>query len=87
MTPSEMRAARNAEIYAVQDDLLLSITDCKALESAKLQKLPPWRAFMIACVAEQAGIPLEHGTVDQIQAEAREKTGAGILGDWWKRDT
>lgn len=73
------------DIYSFQDDLLIAIQDGEPLKTEILRKLPPWRAFLIACVADKAGTGLEHGTLDQLNAEAKAVTGAGTLGEWWKR--
>jgi hypothetical protein len=77
---------RARDIYGVQDDLLISIEDGKPLASSKLQRLPPWRAVMVARLAEKAGIAMEQGAVSQIVAEARAVGGDGVLGKWWERE-
>jgi hypothetical protein len=77
---------RARDIYGVQDDLLISIEDGEPLASAKLQRLPPWRAVMVARLAEKAGVAMEQGDVPQIVAEARAVGGDGVLGRWWERE-
>jgi hypothetical protein len=72
-------------LLANQDECLLAIEDGNPVPVARLRALPPWRAVMLARIAAKAGVPLERGTVDQIQAEAREVGGAGALGPWWER--
>lgn len=72
------------DMYAVQDDCLIAIEDGDPLPSVKLRQLPPWRAVLVARVAQRAGIPLEHGSLEQLIAEARKVTGSGRLGAWWE---
>lgn len=73
------------DIYSFQDELLIAIQDGNPLPTDTLAKLPPWRAYLIACVAERAGTGLEQGTADQVRLEAKAVTGGGNLGEWWKR--
>lgn len=68
-----------------QDDCLIAIEDGKPVPTRKLAALPPWRASMIAHIAEKAGVSLEDGTAAQVHAEARQVGGAGALGSWWLR--
>lgn len=63
---------------ADQDDCLLAITEGKALPNDKLRNLPPWRAVMIARVAEKAGV-MSATQVERLVAEAREVGGNGRL--------
>jgi hypothetical protein len=76
---------RARDIYAIQDDLLISVEDGHPLRTGKLKQLPPWRAVMVARVALKAGVPMEQGTVKQIVAEAVAVGGDGTLGNWWER--
>jgi hypothetical protein len=69
--------------WADQDDLLLSITEGRALDTRKLRVLPPWRAVMLGRVAQRAGLGLERGTLEQLQAEAHRVGRGGRLGEWW----
>lgn len=73
------------ELMASQDDCLLAIEDGDQVPAAKLAKLPPWRAVMIARIAARANVSLERGTLAQLHAEARAVGGAGTLGQWWNR--
>lgn len=82
---SRMEIDSRAELMANQDDCLLAIEDGNPVPAAKLGKLPPWRAVMIARIAEKAGVPLERGTAAQVHAEASAVGGAGTLGQWWER--
>jgi hypothetical protein len=68
----------------LQDDCLIAMSRGHPLPVHKLQGLPPWRAVLIARVAAKAGIPLEHGSLEQLVAEARKVTGSGKLGSWWE---
>jgi hypothetical protein len=77
--------SRRAEMYAAQDDCLIAIDDGCPLPVARLRVLPPWRAVLVARVANRAGVSLERGTLGQLVAEARAVTGSGELGDWWER--
>lgn len=70
-----------------QDDCLIAIENSRPLPTAALQKLPPWRAVLIARVADRAGVSLEQGTVEQIVQEAVRVSGEGQLGSWWERTT
>ena len=74
-----------AELLANQDDCLLAIEDGHPVPAAKLAKLPPWRAVMVARIAARAAVPLERGTLDQLHAEAVQVGGTGTLGPWWER--
>ncbi len=67
------------EINIHQDSCLIAITDERPVPARDLGKLPPWRAVLIARVAERAGIPLEGGTLDELIAEARRVGGEGTL--------
>lgn len=69
-----------------QDDCMIAIQGHHPVPVAKLQALPPWRALMIAEIAWQAGVPLEHGTVEQLKTEASAVGGEGVLGRWWERE-
>lgn len=82
----EIRYSRaDQDIYGYQDDCLIAIEDGQPLRTDRLMKLPPWRAVLVARVAQKAGVPLEQGTVGQLVAEAVEVGGNGTLGEWWKR--
>ena len=72
-------------IYSFQDDLLIDIVNGKPLPTKWLRKLPPFRAYLIAQIAEKAGVGLEQGTAEQLGAEAAEVSGHGMLGEWWNR--
>lgn len=87
MTSSqEIRNSRaEQDVYGWQDDCLIAIEDGNPLRTDRLMKLPPWRAVLVARVAERAGVPLEQGTVAQLIAEARAVGGEGTLGNWWER--
>lgn len=61
------------------DDILIAITDGKPVPSKALAALPPWRAVLMARVAEKAGRPLEHGTLDDLVTAARRAGGNGKL--------
>lgn len=74
------------ELYAIavtllraQDHLLIAIRDGRPLPDVDLRRLPPWRAVLIARIADRAGVPLEHGTVAQLVDEATAVRGAGTL--------
>jgi hypothetical protein len=74
------------EMYGVQDELLIAIADdMTPLSVDLLNKLPPYRAYLIARVARRAGRPLEFGTVEQLEEEAMKLGGNGKLGQWWTR--
>jgi hypothetical protein len=69
----------DSRLDAAQDVCLIAITDGQPVPAASLGQLPPWRAVLIARVAERAGIPLEGGSVAQLRAEAARVGGAGQL--------
>lgn len=71
------------KLVAAMDNCLLAVTDGKPVPTAALSDLPPYRALMLARVAEKAGIPLQDGTVDQMKAAARTVTGGAGPG-WWQ---
>lgn len=73
-----------SELMAHQDNCLANIIAGRSLPTAELQNLPPWRAVMMARVADKAGVPLEQGTLTQLIQEAARVTGAGDLGNWWE---
>jgi hypothetical protein len=66
-------------IYAKQDMCLIAITDGKPVPKGPLGALPPWRAVLIARVAERAGVPLEGGTLEDLIAEAKRVGAEGEL--------
>jgi hypothetical protein len=68
-----------------QDDCLIAITDGKPVPTRALKALPPWRAVLMARVAAKAGVPLEHGSVTELVAEARRVGGGGRLAEWWQQ--
>lgn len=72
------------DVYGWQDDCLIAIEDGHPLRADRLLKLPPWRAVLVARVAQRAKVPLEKGTVDQLIAEARAVGGSGKLGNYWE---
>lgn len=81
----EIRYSRaDQDIYGWQDDCLIAIEDGHPLRADRLLRLPPWRAVLVARVAERAGVPLEKGTVVQLITEARRVGGGGKLGNWWE---
>lgn len=85
-TSQEIRNSRaEQDVYGWQDDCLIAIKDGSPLRADRLLRLPPWRAVLVARVAERAGVPLERGTVAQLTAEARAVGGDGTLGNWWER--
>ena len=88
-TSQEVRAIpvppADSDIYGWQDDCLIDIEDGHPLRADRLLKLPPWRAVLVARVAQRAGVPLEKGTVEQLIAEARTVGGSGKLGNYWER--
>jgi hypothetical protein len=65
--------------FNAQDDLLISISDGTPLSDSTLRLLPPWRAVLIARVASRAGVPLEHGTLNELVGEATRIGGASRL--------
>jgi hypothetical protein len=73
------------DIYSFQDDLLIAIQDGEPLPAEVLQRIPPFRALLIARIAERAGTGLEKGTVKQLEAEAQDAQSGGVLGEWWNR--
>jgi hypothetical protein len=82
----EIRYTRGyLDIYGWQDDCLIAIEDGNPLPVELLLKLPPWRAVLVARVAQRAKVPLEKGTVDQLISEARAVGGDGKLGNYWER--
>lgn len=68
-----------AELYSEQDKCLIAIMEGRAVPARSLAQLPPWRAVLIARVAEKADIPLEGGTLDDLVAEAKRVGGQGTL--------
>lgn len=76
------------EMQDAQDDCLLAISEGRAVPSARLRVLFPWRAVLIARITIKAGLQMDMGTLQQIEAEAAEVTGkldGGMLGPWWER--
>jgi len=82
---SEGAWRRRDDLMANQDDCLIAITEGEPLPVRAVQALPPWRAVMIARVASLADTDLERGSLTQLEAEARDVGGGGMLGDWWER--
>lgn len=77
--PDEDRYALAVTLLGAQDHLLIAIQDGRPLPDVDLRRLPPWRAVLIARIADRAGVPLEHGTVAQLVDEATAVRGAGTL--------
>lgn len=67
------------DLFRHQDACLIAITDGKPLPSSAIAALPPWRAVLLARVGAKAGAKLEHGTLDQLVAEAQRVGGNGLL--------
>ncbi len=80
----EQEIAKWYSIVQETDECLIAIQDRRSIPTKALKALPPWRARMLADVAERAGVKLEHGTAQQIKDEALRVGGSGRLGDWWK---
>jgi len=80
------KVSTHSGMDAAQDDCLIAISDGHRLPAARLKMLPPWRAVLIARVADKAGMRLQRGTIGQLLAEARAVGGSGELGDWWNRE-
>jgi len=72
-------AVASRDLQAAQDDCIIAISDRRSPPDATLRRLPPWRAVMVARIADAAGVPLEKGTLDELTAEAARVTGAGRL--------
>jgi hypothetical protein len=68
-----------SKINMNQDNCLIAIEDGKPVPARYLGALPPWRAVLIARVAERANVPLEGGTVEELRAEAHRVGGEGTL--------
>lgn len=83
--PNTAEGYDTRDIYSFQDDLLIAIQDGEPLPVKILQRMPPFRALLIARIAEQAGTGLEKGTVQQLEAEAKDAQSGGVLGEWWNR--
>ena len=83
--PSRLLGGEWTDICAHQDDCLIAIEDGHPLPTRALLALPPWRAVLMARVAEKSGVGLEQGTLEQLIEEARIVTGSGRLGNWWER--
>jgi hypothetical protein len=71
--------AYHHHLVAAQDDILLSIEDGKPIPTKAINALPPWRAVMLCRVADKAGARLQHGTLEELIAMAREVGGDGYL--------
>ena len=56
-------------MHADQDDCLIAIEDGRPVPVRALSRLPPWRAVLVARVAERAGVPLELGSLGQLVSE------------------
>jgi len=63
----------------LQDDCLIAITDGKPVPARTLAELPPWRAVLMARVANKAGVPIEGGSLDELILEASRVGGTGAL--------
>ena len=74
------------DLHANQDRCLIAIENGQSLPTKVLQALPPFRATMVAHVANLAGIGLEDGTYEQLWKEAVAVGGSGTLGDWWLKE-
>ena len=69
------------DLLALQDDCLISITDHRPLPAQSLRALPPWRAVLIARIANLAGITTtdDGHDLDEIVLEAQIVGGSGAL--------
>ena len=77
---SEERPRERDEIFALQDNVLISITDGK-MDHKSLRMLPPWRAVLLARVAHMAGA-MSRELRDRVVKEARDVGGTGQLRSW-----
>jgi hypothetical protein len=73
-----MAVAADIDIILLMDVVLIAITDHKKIPMDRLRELPPWRAVLMARVAEIAGA-MTRAEVDDLVREAREVGGAGHL--------
>lgn len=68
------------DVYGDQDTCLIAIVDGRPVDSDRLRSLPPWRAHMIARVAELAGATFTHGdSAARIHTDASRVGGEGEL--------
>jgi len=71
-----------SDIISLMDDVLLDLSETKGpkLDEKKLRKLPPWRAYMIAIVANRCGaFPDER--LEILRRECMEKGGDRKLSE------
>lgn len=66
-------------VYQKQDVCLIAIERGTPVPARILADLPPFRATLIAGVAERAGVPLEGGTYNELRLEASRVGGEGEL--------
>lgn len=78
---------RNSDCLGEMDACLIDLDNGKPVSVKNLRKLPPWRAAMVARIADMTGLGLEHGTAAQVHENARRVGGMGKLGDWWMMPT
>lgn len=75
MEPNELN-----EVFALQDDCLIAISEGKQIPAEKLRQLPPWRAVLIARVGESGYSGISDGTtIDELINEAVSARGQGKL--------
>lgn len=71
----------SSEIYQAQDDCLIPISGGKVPEQKYLELLPPWRAVLIARVANQAGLMSQEEVQSWIdRAQRMSETGIDLHG-------
>lgn len=65
-------------VMAAQDNCLIALIDGRRITRAMLQACPPWRARMMALLAERLGVELEVSH-EEVLAEAIRVGGDGTL--------
>lgn len=70
-------------VIGLIDDVLLNVVDGKPIRTNTIDRLPPWRAYLVARVAVLAGAELEHGDIEAIRRAAKAAGGAAEPG-WWR---
>jgi hypothetical protein len=66
------------------DDAMLALESHRRIPTEVLQRLPPWRAVMVAKLGIMAGFPLFMGSLEQMRRWAYKHSDAETMGNWWE---
>ena len=81
LTHAQKRIDRHNELMRWQDTCLIAMSEGRRPPRHAIVALPPWRAVLVARIANQAGF-MSDKELANLVAEAREVTGNGVIVNW-----